>query len=188
MTVGEVFPHRGRRHGAGAAARRHGVAGPALPDKNRDPLAVLHLGKLDIGAVGEHLVTLEERAEPREINLFKLRHEDHAVWVAYGDGRDREALPIDVKVLVDNFARRTGHRNLLTLKRRRAHVHGDPVHLTAVEVHGHLDDPARSLHRKLRLLHEIVVVEIPGQDPEPVPTLLGLTSVGIIDAQSDIGP
>src|SRR5262245_17833489 len=51
--VGQPIAHRRRCDRTGRRARDQGVAGPALPDADLDPIARQNPRELDVGAVGE---------------------------------------------------------------------------------------------------------------------------------------
>src|SRR5687767_13507314 len=70
--------------GAGAGAAGEGGAGAALPDAHAQSIWSEHLDELDVGAVGERRVVLDERSDLFEGNASDLRHEEDGVWITHG--------------------------------------------------------------------------------------------------------
>ena len=133
-------------------------------------------------------MALDEGAEPPALTFVEPLDEGDAMGVADRDGRHRQAGPVaELERHADDLAVRAVHGDLRRPEGRAAHLDRNEAHPPALDAALTLDDAALGIDREGRLLRAAVVPEILREDPEPVARLLGLTAVGVEDAQAEIG-
>src|SRR5688572_25387957 len=76
---GQLAPRRRDQGRAGAAAASLGDAGAALPHPHADAVRADDLRDLDVGALGEQAMALQDRPQAGEVDLSGVRHEEHRV-------------------------------------------------------------------------------------------------------------
>ena len=113
--------------------------------------------------------------------LVYVRHPQHRMGVAHGNGPHPQLLPVHVEeVLVRRLPgeKRKGPR----LEPRRPHVHR---HLT-VGLDPRDDDPGPGLHPNLALGGEALLPHVTGEAPGTVPALLHLAPVRVEDPVAEV--
>src|SRR4051794_11177622 len=86
---------RGRRGGDRAAARRERFAGPAFPDAHGDVVWSVDAHQLDVRALREATVSLDQRTEPEKLVAFRITSHDR-MRIPDRDRRELDVLAADV--------------------------------------------------------------------------------------------
>src|SRR4051812_11640582 len=94
-TLAPSVRDRGCCRGNRARPRGEGLPRSALPDADEDVIRTVHAHELDVRALREPLVVLDERPEPQQVAAVRLPADD-GVRIADRDRRELDRLAVNV--------------------------------------------------------------------------------------------
>src|SRR5262245_11347592 len=185
LPVHPALEHGYHGDGAGTAPAGQGLAGAALPGALADAPPALRGGELDVDAVREGRMVLDQRPEPLHRRPVGILDEDHGVRVAHRDRGDPELLAVDLEQVAEHRARARAERgrDLRRLEDGAPHLDADPPRARPARAHhaGEGLDPDLVLRRVTPVPQELE------EAADPVGAHLHLGAVGVVDLHAEVG-
>ncbi len=167
-----------------AAAGGEGVAGTAFPDLDPNGVAVDDFKELDVGAVGEVGMGFDPRTEAVGEIGVGFFYGDNAVRVADGGGAVGKGFVIDNEGLVDDLTGDGGDGDSGGIEGNLAHSDVDEG---GVRVDPASDDSAKGFDRERIGTGLALIAKVAAEYAETVTAFFGLATVGVEDAETEIG-
>ena len=153
--------------------------GPALEHAQAQDSGLDHLREADIGALGEHRVALEPRAQPRDVERRDVGTKNTACGLPMltAAGRGRPATSIGTASVSQGSGQRDRRQSQLGL-----------AHVTAIRPSGQALGPSRRSPTAIAIrLAGALLEQQPRDAARAVAAGPGLAAVGVEEAQADVG-
>jgi len=185
-TIAEANSVSHRCGGTAAGARCEGVACAALPYFDLNVVAVENFEELHVGTVREARIDFDRGTVCAGELLGDLSQWHHAVWIADIGKIDGVVGAVDAQLLANIVIPPFGavDRNVVHCEAHFSHINRDRGS-TVANFAG--DDAAECINGEGVVADLANVVEIAGEDAQPVAALFGFAAVWVYDPQAEVG-